>query len=271
MQKELIRQLVQDVLQEQGLMDRPASPSVAKRSKNRSSGPVVLTVFHPGVRKLEQALAQLKPIEQAAAKSSVYTVDSARSWVCGQDVKDQAGTRCILDTVKTDGLEKVLQRADILVLPTFCLKTGSKVARLAADDLESNIVLSALVQGKQVLATNDGFLLLDSLANPGIRSEMSQILAKLESFGMRMCKTEDLAATFQEMHSSPGPKAAPGISSNNPELKGNALMLITAKHIQAAANAKQESIVLAPGGLITPLARDQAKDYGIKIVMARNN
>ncbi len=270
MQKERIRKLVQEVLQERGLVERPAGKTAAKRSRSGSSGQVVLTIFHPGVRKLEQALAQIKPIEKAAAKSSVYTVDSARSWVCGQDVRAQAGTRCILDNVKTEGLEKVLQRADTLVLPTFCFKTAAKVARLMADDLESRIVLSALIQGKRVLATTDGFMLLDGLANPGIRSEITRILAKLETYGMQMCKTEDLATTFQAMQSSPGRKAVAGTGSNNADSKGGALRLVTAKDIQAVVNTKQDSVAVAPGGLVTPLARDQAKEYGIRIITEKN-
>ncbi len=265
MQKELIRQLVQEALQELDLVDRAAGKLALNRRHHRSSGPVILSVFHPGVRKLEQALVQIKQIEKVAAKSSVYTVGAARAWVCGQDVKNQAGTRCILDTVKRDGLEKVLQRADILVLPTFCFKTAAKVARLITDDDESGMVLSALIQGKRVLASNDGFMLLKGLANPGIKSEINQIVAKLEGFGMRMCKTENLAATFQDMQGRPGPQAGAGVSKNINSQNG-VLTLLTAKDIQAAANIKQETIAVAPGGLITPLARDQAKEYGIRII-----
>ena len=113
-------------------------------------------------------------------------MNSARSWVCGEDVREKAGSKCILDTVKPEGLEKALQKADILVLPTFCFKTAAKVARLIGDDQESTIVLSALIQDKPVLATNDGFTLLNTLSNKGIRDEIKRILGKLESFGMSL-------------------------------------------------------------------------------------
>lgn len=270
MYRELIRQLVQEALQEQGLMDRPAAKAISNRSRLKPSGPVVLNVFHPGVRKLEQALAQVKQIEEAAAKSSIYTANTARAWVCGRDVKDQAGSRCILDTVKPEGLERVLQKADVLVLPTFCLKTAAKVARLIADDAESAIVLSALVQGKAVLATNDGFMLLNTLVNQGIRSEIKRILTKLEGFGMVMCKTKRLAATFQELASKKGRQAGVGKTKQKADPGSPAKPLVTAKDIQLAANTKQDTIALAPGGLITPLARDQATAYGIRIVNQEN-
>jgi hypothetical protein len=44
------------------------------------------------------------------------------------------------------------------------------------------------------------------------------------------------------------------------------LKLITAKDIQTAVSNKQDTIPLAPGGIITPLAKDQAKEYAVKII-----
>ncbi len=199
MQKDEISQIVREVLKEKGLLDTPAAKPVKNRIPRPRSAPAVLNVFHAGVRKLEQALEQVRRIEKIAGRSSVFTVNSARSWVCGADVKEKAGTRCILDTVKPEGLEKALLKSDILILPTFCFKTAAKAAHLISDDQESAIVFSALVQGKKILATRDGFALCDLLLNEGIRAEMDRILAKLESFGMVFCETDQLCATFQKI------------------------------------------------------------------------
>jgi hypothetical protein len=45
-----------------------------------------------------------------------------------------------------------------------------------------------------------------------------------------------------------------------------AVRLITAKDIRIAVDSNQETIPLAPGGIVTPLAKDQAKEYAIRIV-----
>jgi len=45
-----------------------------------------------------------------------------------------------------------------------------------------------------------------------------------------------------------------------------ALNLITAKSINTAVDNNQTSIMLASGGKVTPLARDLAKEYDIKII-----
>jgi len=271
MKKEVISKMVREVLQEKGLLNRPTGKAVPNRIQRDRSTPAVLNVFHPGVRKLEQALEQVRLIEAIAARSSIFTVNSARSWVCGEDVREKAGSRCILDTVKPEGLEKALQKADILVLPTFCFKTAAKVARLIGDDQESTIVLSALIQDKPVLATNDGFTLLNTLSNKGIQDEIKRILGKLESFGMIFCKTDQLAATFQKIMTGSNKSVPSETKKESGNQTAPGCTLITAKDIRMAADNNQDVITLAPGGLITPLARDQAREYAIRIVRAGTN
>ena len=263
--KEDIRNIVREVLKEKGLLDNSAAKPVKKRVHRQRSTPAVLNVFHAGVRKLEQALEQVSQIEKIAGRSSVFTVNSARAWVCGADVKEKAGTRCILDTVKPEGLEKALLKSDILVLPTFCFKTAAKAARLISDDQESAIVFSALVQGKKVLAAQDGFAICDLLLNAGIRDEMNHILAKLQSFGMIFCETDQLCATFKKIvvegKKIESPTKNPATETALPVRK-----LVTAKDIQTAVDGGRDPIRLAPGGIMTPLARDLAKEYAIKIL-----
>ncbi len=265
--KKEITAIVKQVLKETGRVSKSSANPSSTSSGPSKNGPAVLNIFHGGVRKLNQALEQVQKIEETARRSSVYTVESARSWVCGADVKEGAGVKCILDTVKPEGLEKALQKTDILVLPTFCLRTGAKVANLICDDQESDLVFTALLQGKKVLATNDGFMLCDILVNEQLRREIDQILNKLESYGMIFCQTDQLHATFQNMISGETKTESPPAAKTAPSEKETptAVKLITAKVVHTAVNNKQNAIRLASGGIITPLARDLAKEYSIKI------
>ena len=273
--KKEISKIVRQVLNETGLPKGSSRNPPSRPGDSPRKGPAVLNIFHAGVRKLDQALAQIQKIEETARRSSVYTVESARSWVCGADVKEGAGIKCILDTVKPAGLEKALQKADILVLPTFCLKTAAKIASLICDDQESGIVFTALLQGKRILAASDGFLVCDILANEALRGEIDQILRKLESFGMVFCPTDRLHATFQKML----PDVKPAKTTSGPlhekvktqtEKSTRAINLVTAKTIYLAVDENQNTITLAPGGIVTPLARDLAKEYSIKIISTKS-
>jgi hypothetical protein len=259
-----IKRLVRDVFAEM------TSPKAATAQKNagasQKKGPRVLVVFNAGVRKLETALEEVRLIEEAAGKSGIFTGDSARAWVCGEDVRGKIGARCILDTVTAEGLEKVLERAGVLVLPTLCLKVAGKVANLTCDDQESGIVLSALLQGKKVLASDDGFLVCDILVNQKIREGIDHILKRLMDFGIVFCPTDRLNITFRKLAADEERQGSAGQPPSGGEDAGLPLRLITAKAITRAADNKMSSIQLAPGGRVTPLARDLAKDYAIKII-----
>ena len=270
--KKEITSIVRQVLKESGrAAESSGKPSSVQRGPSRY-GPAVLNIFHAGVRKLDEALKQIQQIEETVRRSSVYTVESARAWVCGADVKEGAGVKCILDTVKPQGIEKALQKADILILPTFCLRTAAKVANLICDDQESNLVFTALLQDKKVLAANDGFMLCDILVNEPLQQEISRILKKLEGFGMIFCRTDQLHATFQKMIRG-GAKTEPSTQSEaavSEKATPSPIKLITAKVIHTAVDNKQNAIYLATGGKITPLARDLAKEYSIKIIKSEH-
>ena len=233
MEKETIRDIVKQVLQELQKAGGEASSAKPARPKRVANGPRILNLFNAGVGKLDIALEQVGRLETIAARSSVYTEESARSWVCGGDVREKAGTQCILDTVKPEGLEKVLQKSDILVLPTFCFKVAAKVARLTFDTEGSSLVVSALMQGKPVVATNDGFLFLERLTNEALRKEIQSILDKLESFGMILCATENLFRTVKKLAGGNADRPASVQNTAAAESEVTAPTLVTAKEIQA--------------------------------------
>ena len=265
MEKETIRDIVKEVLQELRQTGGDAPSRKPLPQKRAVDGPKILNLFHAGVGKLEAALGQISQLETIAARSSVYTDESARNWICGGDVREKAGTQCILDTVKPDGLQRVLQKADILVLPTLCFKVAAKVARLTFDTEGSSLVMSALMQGKPVVAARDGFLFLESLTNEALIKEVQLILDKLTTFGMVLCATEDLYQTVKSVAEKKAGNNSLDKNTLTADSPAQAPTLVTAKEIQAAVDASESIILVAPGGIVTPLARDQAKEYGITI------
>ena len=60
--KEDIRNIVREVLKEKGLLDSPADKPAKNRVQRPRSAPAVLSVFHAGVHKLDQALERAKEL-----------------------------------------------------------------------------------------------------------------------------------------------------------------------------------------------------------------
>jgi hypothetical protein len=108
-------------------------------------------------------------------------------------------------------------------------------------------------------------MLCNILVNDQLRREIDQILNKLESFGMVFCPTDQLHATFQKVTEEKTESREPSEVEASEKKSPLSIKLITAKVIHSAVDNKQQSIRLAPGGIVTPLARDLAKEYAIQI------
>ena len=95
---------------------------------------------------------------------------------------------------------------------------------------------------------------------------MDRILAKLQSFGMIFCETDQLCATFKKIIVEGKKFESPNKKNSAMEPAPPARKLVTAKDIQTAVDGGRDPIRLAPGGIMTPLARDLAKEYDLKII-----
>jgi len=92
---------------------------------------------------------------------------------------------------------------------------------------------------------------------------VDRVLGKLETFGAVFSSTSQLNETFGRLFSrSPGAEETDAVPP---------LRLITAKVIANAVDHRQHTVLLAPGGLVTPLARDLAKERGINIERDRTS
>ncbi len=253
-----IRLLVIQTLRQMGIM-----PTQLNHRPNPSAdGPKALIVFNGGLRLADKALEQVQRIQKLCRKTAFLTAEAARSVLCKDDIKGRVGGRCILDTVSKDGVEKVLSVSDVLVLPTFCFTVAAKVANMVVDDFESQLLFTALVRGKKVLATRDSFSFLEFIKNERIENEVERVLKKLEDMGIIICDTENLEKTFKDLVSLEREKN----QHNEPYERKDGATLVTGRMVTEAFEKGLRRIRLAKRGKVTPLARDLAKEYSIEIV-----
>ncbi len=231
-------------------------------------GPKILTVFHAGIFRLDEALEQVRQMNQSAWKFSVFRGGSSHSFISTKKLQNITQVKCFLDKARPADLIKVLDHCDILVLPTFGFPAAAKVAKLLCDDCESRIIHAALAKGKKVLAVKDGYKDPDVKVAPLLIEETQRIFNKLEGFGVTFCETGQLSAWCKKLclnSFEPESIAVPGQDQfEKNDLQGK--RLITGKDIEKAAQSHQKEVQLAPKGKVTPLARDLAKEYSINIL-----
>jgi hypothetical protein len=250
-----IKRLVREILSDMTEQSIPEPRAV-------KSGPRALIVFHNGGFQLENALAQVRLIGEFTRKLCVFRAASACSLVSVHEVKNKCAVKCFLDTAVLADLEKVIDHSDIIILPTFGFPTATKVAGLLCDDIESGVIFSAMMKGKKILAAEDGYADPDSTVNPYLQKEIDDIIDKLKKFGMLFCPTDKLSSRCQQLTAAKQEHHAVMPEQNHL----NAVKLVTAKDVNRAAEEKQHSIMLAQNGMVTPLARDLAKEYAVEII-----
>lgn len=251
-------------------MDHPEKRKTGSTSRiiRNPNGPKILTVFHAGIFRLDEALEQVRQMNQSAWRLSVFRGDSGLSFVSRKKIQEITKVKTFLDKARPADLIKVLNHCDILVLPAFGFPAAAKVAQLLCDDCESRIIHASLVKGKKVLAVNDGYKEPGVKVAPKLIEESEGVFKKLEGFGVTFCNTDQLAASCAELclnSSEPESTVAPGQDqTKKSDLPGK--KLITGKDIEKAAQNNQKEVRLAPRGKVTPLARDLAKEYSVNIL-----
>lgn len=149
---------------------------------------------------------------------------------------------------------------DVILLPAVCYDLAAKMAMGIFDEPVALLAMSALAQGKPVIATvnthyDDGL----KAHSPVLRRLFEGHRRQLGSYGIEVVPAEDMLAAVQGHCGGAIAKANPVAKSG-----GGKRRLVTAEDIEGAhRNGKKLSF--PAGSLVTPLARDRAKELGLEI------
>lgn len=172
-----------------------------------------------------------------------------------------------------------LRHAHAVVVPLLSLNTVSKLSLLIADSLVNKILLHALLMGKPVIMARDGAdpdgkgreELGFHKGNAALREAMRERLKAIESYGCVLTSTERLAETVSSIVLG---RRLPERSGNSPSSVRQPVSL--AGRVATAADVLHAhrlgvDLELGPGGRITPLARDLARQLGVMLAADENH
>lgn len=241
--EELVKRLVEKVVALVEAEDKP----VAEEDR-----PTVLAVFtgcqgDPG-----------PALEQVAGLKGSHLVVAAVSPAAGETIGTERIARSANRLALPGELHAFIEKSVAVVFPTLSQNTAARGAWGLRDSLPSEAMAWALKKGIPVVACRDWVC-------PGDGKDpyslfLGGMLKKLEAFGVRFCSCSRLAETVTGAGKAAGPKRG-----ETPEKPVAACRVLTASAVRDAAKSGQKRIAVAKGCLVTPLARDEAKDCGIEL------
>jgi len=234
-----------------------------KKSKGK-----MLLVFTGGTGNLDTVLYQLKALSTKYQFLALFTPAAEKAIGrerVGQDVE--------FEEVPEENLYDALSKTDTIIFPTFTQNTAAKAAVGIRDSSASEALACGLLLKKKVIAVTDSIPLRSMPVAYG--RMVGEILKKIEQFGVNMCKAEELSGEIL------GAAVKTGLNTSEQEddatlvTQAKAFVLegrapVTADVIYKAALEGHNRIILSPKTIITPMAKDTAKDKKITIEWAVN-
>lgn len=266
-------QLVQWVTAE--VMRRLALKEPSGQEKIAACRKRALVIFTGGTIGFEASLLELRKIQAADVELTVVLSAAAEKILAGDRIKEQLGGGITLITPSSPYPGRLLRESDLVLVPVLTQNTAAKLAGTLSDSLPATLILQGLMLGKPVVAAmnaadpQDAWRIKMNMgqSSPGLVEALRQNLKKIAGYGVKLVPVHELAAASQKILAATGDAAA------HPSGRGDSLPrknLVNAETVKAAAQAGLKEIVIAANSIVTPLARDLAREYAIALV-AKNN
>jgi hypothetical protein len=250
--KEIMRQLQQMPV---------ASPEKSPHFQHKA-----LVIFTGGTIGFEQGLAEIKKLQDLCFEVTVVLSVSAQQVLGEERIKEELGSHTSIVTAHSPYPGKLLRETEILIVPVLTQNTAAKLAQTLSDTMVSTLILQGLMMGKPVVAASNAADPLDSWraqysmgnASTGLVKALQGNLKKLTDYGMQLVPVETIGSVSQKLLNQ-----QKTVAVNTPTNKKTVLDAAT---IQTAAQNGSTSVVVSRGTIITPLAKDIARDCGVQIV-----
>jgi hypothetical protein len=151
---------------------------------------------------------------------------------------------------------EVIRGAEQVIIPYLSVTALSKISGLIGDEHVPGVFIKALLEGIPVIACTDnihGLKFSDCARPKKLLAMVQQNLTTLEDMGVELVQLEKLPEKIGEK------------KPEDPDAKIGIRNVITNEDVKIAANQNLKTLNFPKGTIVTPLARDTAKNMGIEI------
>lgn len=233
----------------------------------------LITVFTGATVSFKEAIQQVGGLSLEGYRIQLVFSKAAED-LYGQVVRDQLVDFPHISNLDPTKWIAALQKARAVVVPLLSMNTVSKVSQLAADNVPTNLILHALIWGKAVFAARDGAdpdgghwqkNLGAQPQNPALRQAILEKINVVETYGCHLTDTHQLRQITRDfLAAGKDPNSEYPLKTTE---KYRSTLQHSAKMVTAAdirqAHLMGSDLRLAPGSVITPLARDLARQFEV--------
>jgi pyruvate/2-oxoglutarate dehydrogenase complex dihydrolipoamide acyltransferase (E2) component len=224
----------------------------------------VVAVICGGRGGLSKALEQTKAVAKQVDVIGLMS-PAAKEFIGEDRLRSEGGIREIVTLESGMSPGELVDRADIVLVAQLTRTTLARIGLGLSDSLPSSVVLTALWDGTPVVVARDGVDPDLAARDPEKAADAPRELARLyaeyltrvESFGCAVIAAEQIADTVLSMLTGREPRLERAMKQRR---------VITEEDVRRAAR-RGESISVARA-IVTPLARDVAKEMGVELAGA---
>ena len=262
--EDIIRLVTEEVMRRLGT-PQPVQPAVKQ----------ALALFTGGALGLEEALAQLAQLQNQGVRLTAVLSKAAETVIGVDRLRKALGMELDIRLAMDPLPKQDLKAADVVLIPVLTQNTAAKLARTLADTTVTTLVMQALLMGKPVIAARNAADPKDpwrvqggmGAARPTLTRVLQDNLKTLESYGVALVDAGTLAAeAMQQLGVTTGVITKAKETAQKPSLpKGQGRRVIDAAMIQVLAAQGESILTVGPQDLVTPLARDVARECGVEL------
>lgn len=216
----------------------------------------VIVVFNGSNIRLDKKIEYIRAVKQRGVKVSLAFSFMAERILDTKSIIDKINPHMVYREEDIFKLQDILDEYSIIIGPNITINTLSKVALGMIDSFVPNLIWSFLYQGKKVYLdfTSVKQYLGEESKNPGIKNLIDSHIKALTSMGTMEVNDDNFNQVF-----SIGEEKSVGKN----EIKDINKKVITENDILSISPST--SLILPKGSILTPLAKEKAKEKGIMI------
>ena len=177
--------------------------------------------------------------------------------VCLDQARQALGGGKIQEIDPPSSWDDPVSRVEAGILPVLTIDLMARLGLLLSDQPAAGAAITAIVQGKPVLACASELNQVRRSSGRlpgGFLSVFHQHVRSLEGLGVQVLEPPALANQLGRTKAASAPTAS-----------ARGRDVVTVEDLEAVARAGQKKMMLSPGTIVTPLARDKAAQMGIEM------